>query len=137
RRGPSGHGAPAGFPVGFRRLTARLRGSGPPTGGIRPTGRWPSRPRGRLGTRPPPRPVAGGPMAAQTDPTPIDVVRKFLAALERFDVDEAASLLAPEVEYQNVPFPPARGREAVVKQLRGLERYCSSFAVRYHNIAAV
>jgi len=75
-------------------------------------------------------------MAAQTDPTPIDVVRKFLAALERSDVDEATSLLAPEVEYQNVPFPPARGREAVVKQLRGLERYCSSFAVRYHNIAA-
>lgn len=68
--------------------------------------------------------------------TEIDVVRRFLGALERFDLDEATALLDPEVTYQNVPFPPARGRDAVVTQLEGLVQYCKGFEVRYQNIAA-
>lgn len=75
-------------------------------------------------------------MVAQSAPTPIEIVRKFLGAMERLDIDEAASLLAPEVVYQNVPFPPARGRDAVAKQLRGFERFLQGFAVEYQNIAA-
>jgi len=71
-----------------------------------------------------------------TEPAAIGVVREFLATLERSDVDRAVELLDPEVSYQNVPFPPARGRVAVERQLRGLERWFSGFAVIHHNIAA-
>ncbi len=66
----------------------------------------------------------------------IDVVRDFLGALERLDIDAATKLLAPDVEYRNVPLPPARGLPAVEKQLRFLERFCTGFEVDYDNIAA-
>ena len=65
-----------------------------------------------------------------------EVVESFLRALERFDVDAAEALLHPDVTYQNVPLPPARGKQATVKQLRLLEKYCSGFQARTHNIAA-
>ncbi len=71
-----------------------------------------------------------------TEPAAIGVVRDFLAALERTDTEAALELLHPDVVYQNVPFPPARGRVAVERQLRGLERMFSGFAVIHHNIAA-
>ena len=66
----------------------------------------------------------------------IQVVKDFLGALERTDIDGACALLHPDVSYQNVPFPPARGLRAVERQLRGLERYCNGFEVVHHNIAA-
>ncbi len=66
----------------------------------------------------------------------IEVVRAFLAALETFDVEAALALLDPAVVYQNVPFPPARGRDAVATQLRGFERWARGFEVRHHNIAS-
>jgi limonene-1,2-epoxide hydrolase len=68
--------------------------------------------------------------------TEIAVVEDFLAALERIDIDAAVALLAPEVVYQNVPFPPARGRDQVAQQLRMLERFGSGFEVRWHNVAS-
>jgi limonene-1,2-epoxide hydrolase len=68
-----------------------------------------------------------------TDPEA--VVRAFLGDLERLDVDAAADRLAADAVYQNVPFPAARGREAIAKQLEGLARYGSGFEVRYHNVA--
>jgi limonene-1,2-epoxide hydrolase len=68
--------------------------------------------------------------------TEVEVVQGFLSALERFDLDAALGLLADDVVYQNVPFPPARGKDAVAKQLQGFERFCSGFEVRHHNIAA-
>ena len=66
----------------------------------------------------------------------ISVVRDFLGALERLDIDAAVDLLAPDVVYQNVPFPPARGKAAVERQLRWLGRYGSGFEVTYDNVAA-
>lgn len=66
----------------------------------------------------------------------IEVVQQFLGALERLDVDAAVDLLAPEVVYQNVPLPAARGREAVEKQLRLLTRYGTGFEVVYDNVAS-
>ena len=69
-------------------------------------------------------------------PAEIAIVEEFLGALERLDVESAAELLAPDVVYQNVPFPPARGRRAVEQQLRGLEKYATGFEVVHHNIAA-
>jgi limonene-1,2-epoxide hydrolase len=68
--------------------------------------------------------------------TEIDVVREFLGALERLDIDGATKLLAPDVEYRNVPFPPARGLPEVERQLRLLDRYCTGFEVDYENVAS-
>ena len=68
--------------------------------------------------------------------TQIEVVQAFLGALERLDIDAAVAMLAEDVVYQNVPFPPARGRRAVEKQLRWLGRYGSGFEVAYENLAA-
>jgi limonene-1,2-epoxide hydrolase len=68
--------------------------------------------------------------------TEIEVVRAFLAALERLDADAALDLLDPGIVYQNVPFPAARGERAVAKQLRGLAKYCSGFEARLHNVSA-
>jgi limonene-1,2-epoxide hydrolase len=75
-------------------------------------------------------------MTSRTTTTEIQVVQDFLDALERFDLDGALALLAPEVTYQNVPFPPASGYDAVAEQLRGLVRLCSGFEVRMHHIAS-
>lgn len=66
----------------------------------------------------------------------IAVVREFLDALARFDMDRVEALLDPDATYQNVPFPPARGRSAVMEQLRGFARWGSGFEVVHHNIAA-
>lgn len=71
-----------------------------------------------------------------SDGTDIEVVERFLDALERLDIDAAVALLDDDVEYRNVPFPPARGRAAVERQLRGLERYCSGFEAINHHIAS-
>lgn len=67
--------------------------------------------------------------------TDIEVVEAFLRALEDLDVDAAAALLHDDVTYQNVPFPPARGKAATVKQLRLLERYATGFRAITHSIA--
>jgi limonene-1,2-epoxide hydrolase len=68
--------------------------------------------------------------------TELEVVEEFLRALEALDIDRALELLDPNVLYQNVPFPPARGIRAVEKQLRGLGRFASAFEARNHNIAS-
>jgi limonene-1,2-epoxide hydrolase len=79
-------------------------------------------------------PAAPSDRAAADDPT--GVVRAFLAALESLDVDAALALASPEIVYQNVPLPPARGIEQFGRQLRFLERYCTGFEAQLHSIAA-
>ena len=69
-------------------------------------------------------------------PAPTEVVLAFLAALERLDVDAARALLDPEIEYQNVPLPPARGIREVEKQLNGFMKMARGFRVINHNVAA-
>lgn len=64
------------------------------------------------------------------------IVTGFLSALEDLDVDRALNYAAPEIVYQNVPLPPARGLAAVEKTLRAMSRYGSGFEARIHNIAA-
>jgi limonene-1,2-epoxide hydrolase len=68
---------------------------------------------------------------------PTEVVKAFLAALEATDIDRALELVDPAIVYQNVPLPPARGREAFEKQIRYLETFFSGFEARVHHIAAV
>ncbi|GHF24887.1 limonene-1,2-epoxide hydrolase [Amycolatopsis deserti] len=67
---------------------------------------------------------------------PKSTVTSFLTALERDDVEGALSFADPDVVYQNVPLPPARGIAAVEKQLRLLSRYRIGFEARVHHIAA-
>jgi limonene-1,2-epoxide hydrolase len=66
----------------------------------------------------------------------IEVVREFFTALEDNDIDRVLALADPEIVYQNVPLPPARGVAAFEKQMRWIERYLSGFEARIHNIAA-
>jgi limonene-1,2-epoxide hydrolase len=68
--------------------------------------------------------------------TEVEIVRHFLADLDRLDVDAALEWLDDAIVYQNVPLPAARGRHAVEKQLRGLARFGSGFEARVHNIAS-
>lgn len=75
-------------------------------------------------------------MAATVETDEIRVVKEFLDALQRTDIDGAMALLDPSIEYQNVPLPPARGLKAVERQLRSLERFFNGFEVVHHNIAA-
>lgn len=80
------------------------------------------------------QPAGGSAEARPTDP--VDVVRAFLAALDRLDVDAALGYAASDIVYQNVPLPPARGKSAFEKQMRFLARYGSGFEARVHHIAA-
>jgi limonene-1,2-epoxide hydrolase len=68
--------------------------------------------------------------------TEIEVVRAFLAHLERLDVDAALALMSEDAVYQNVPLPPDRGRAAVGRTLRRMTGAGSGFEVVHHNIAA-
>ena len=71
-----------------------------------------------------------------TTTTEIEVVERFLGALEKMDIDAAVALLDERVVYQNVPLPAARGVRAVERQLRWLARYGRAFEVQMHNVAA-
>ncbi len=65
-----------------------------------------------------------------------DTVEAFLAALERLDIDAALELSDPEIVYQNVPFPPARGIAVFGRQMKTAARFGSGFEARILNIAA-
>lgn len=67
---------------------------------------------------------------------PIGTVREFLGALERLDIDGALEHAAPDIVYQNVPLPAARGIDAVGRQLRFMAKYGTGFRADIHNIAA-
>lgn len=71
-----------------------------------------------------------------TTGTPVEVVKAFLAALEDLDIDRALGLAAPDIVYQNVPLPPARGLRAFERQMRLMARYGTGFEARTHHIAA-
>ena len=75
-------------------------------------------------------------LTAASGDDPVGVVRTFLAALEDLDVDRVLELVSPDIVYQNVPLPPARGLDEFGKQMRWLQRYCTGFEARLHHIAA-
>lgn len=57
--------------------------------------------------------------------TPLETVRAFMAAAERRDYDAALPLLAEDVEYQNMPLPAVRGRDAVRDTVEALLAMCT------------
>lgn len=50
----------------------------------------------------------------------LDTVNRFLLAAAKRDYDTALPLLTEDVEYQNMPIAPVKGREAVREQLEAL-----------------
>lgn len=48
---------------------------------------------------------------------PQAIVRDFIAAIERKDIEAAAALLADDVRYENMPIDPIVGRDGVVATL--------------------
>ena len=52
--------------------------------------------------------------------TALETVNKFLVAAAKRDYDTALPLLTEDVEYQNMPIAPVKGREAVKEQLEAL-----------------
>lgn len=81
-----------------------------------------------------PSPLPSLPSAGGSDAT--STVTAFLAAVSRLDSDAASALLAEDVVYHNVSLPAARGKAAVVKQLRMFEKYMSGFEAINHRIVA-
>ncbi|MGB8331486.1 MAG: limonene-1,2-epoxide hydrolase family protein [Polyangiales bacterium] len=62
------------------------------------------------------------------------VVESFVAALERLDLDEALSLVAPDVRWINVPWKTAAGKDRFSKVLRGMFKGATRFQVHYRDI---
>ena len=71
-----------------------------------------------------------------TPRTASDTVLRFLAALERLDLDAAGELLDPEVVYENVSASRTDGRAATLRLLATLFRPCSGFEATVHRMAA-
>jgi limonene-1,2-epoxide hydrolase len=65
----------------------------------------------------------------------VETVQSFMEAMKAFDIERTSALLADDVEYQNVPFPPHRGREATLRVLRGFMKAFNRFDVEIHNVA--
>ncbi|MDD7969176.1 limonene-1,2-epoxide hydrolase family protein [Actinomycetospora lemnae] len=76
-------------------------------------------------------------MSSPTEPTaPAAVVRAFLADLERLDLDAACARLSPDVVYENVSLPPARGIGPTRRVLEQLTRRATGFRAENHRLAA-
>lgn len=65
----------------------------------------------------------------------IRVVEEFFEALCASDLDRALTFLSDDVVYQNVPFPPDRGKAATERTLRMFMPVVREFDVKMHNIA--
>src|SRR5690348_9657492 len=70
------------------------------------------------------------------DSAPIAVVESFLEALRALDNERALAHLAEDIVYQNVPFPPDRGKAQVSRTLRAFGAVTREFQVHTHHIAA-
>lgn len=77
-------------------------------------------------------------MPQDTSPASRDiaVVESFFEAFHAMDLERAFALMADDVVYQNVPFPPDRGKPAVMRTLRAFGRVMTGFDVTIKNIAA-
>jgi limonene-1,2-epoxide hydrolase len=63
-----------------------------------------------------------------------DVVRTFIAALERLDLDAAVSLAAPKIRWVNVPWKTASEKGRFAKVLEGMFKDATRFEVQYFDI---
>ncbi len=78
-----------------------------------------------------------GKVGSTSTQTPTQVVERFLDLLRHGDIDEAAELLAVEVQYTNVGLPTIHGRKRVRQLLQvTLSRLSVGFEVYIHAISA-
>jgi limonene-1,2-epoxide hydrolase len=63
-----------------------------------------------------------------------DVVRTFIAALERLDLDAAVALAAPKIRWVNVPWKTATDKARFKKVLEGMFKDAKRFEVQYFDI---
>lgn len=62
------------------------------------------------------------------------VVQAFLAALERLDFDGAFELVAPDIQWVNVPWKTATNKSRFKKMLLGMFRDTTRFEVQFLDI---
>jgi len=65
----------------------------------------------------------------------LDIVRSFVAAWSRNDLDEIMSFFAADCVYHNMPIEPARGIEATRKMLEGFSSMATKVEWVLHQIA--
>ncbi len=75
-----------------------------------------------------------GATAGTTAGTAIDVVRRFLEALQQADTETALSLIDPDIEWRNSGLPTLRGKR-VAAALRDMGGRGIGFEVEFHHIA--
>lgn len=59
------------------------------------------------------------------DTTPDSLVRDFISALVRRDLDGAAAMVSEDFEYDNVPMGKAHGKSALTETLAGFFSMCT------------
>jgi limonene-1,2-epoxide hydrolase len=74
-------------------------------------------------------------MSTSAKQSGIEIVESFLAAASAFDFDRAFAHFTDDIEYQNVPLPPDRGRKQVERTLRLFMKVANVFEVKMHHIA--
>jgi limonene-1,2-epoxide hydrolase len=63
-----------------------------------------------------------------------EVVRAFIAALERLDLEAAVALAAPKIRWVNVPWKTATDKARFKKVLEGMFKDAKRFEVQYFDI---
>jgi len=71
---------------------------------------------------------------ASSEPSALEVVKAFIAALERLDFDGALLLAAPDIQWINVPWKTATNKERFEKMLRGMFKETTRFEVQFFDI---
>lgn len=69
------------------------------------------------------------------DRQPETVVRSFLEALERLDIDAAIDLVSADILYVNKGLPAVRGKEQFTRAMTFLSKYCDDFEARIDHLA--
>jgi limonene-1,2-epoxide hydrolase len=65
----------------------------------------------------------------------LDIVRSFIEAWSRNDLDELMSFFAPDCVYHNIPVAPVRGLEATRATLKGFASMATKIEWVLHQIA--
>jgi limonene-1,2-epoxide hydrolase len=65
----------------------------------------------------------------------LEVVRSFIGAWKRNDLDEIMSFFADDCVYHNMPIEPARGLEATRTMIKGFSSMAREVEWRLHQIA--
>lgn len=69
------------------------------------------------------------------DQQPETVVRSFLEALERLDVEAAVDMVSDDIVYINKGLPAVRGRAQFERAMSFLSKYCDDFEGRITHLA--